>query len=112
METLWKFNQFTKPNSYSFCSHWLDLSQDKTHAADSQHMIESDFFKNLCLKTSIAWGNSIYKKWKQLDDTVSYKLHMCAATLDSTIFLLQEQIYNEAAKILGHLQPKKRNLAG
>ena len=108
---MWKFNQFTKTNNYSFCSHWLDLSQDKTHTADSQHMIERDFFKNLCLKTSIACGNSLDKKWK-LDDTVNYKLHMCAATLDNTISLLQEKIYTEAAKILGHLQPKKGNLVG
>ena len=33
----------------------LDLSQDKTHMTDSHHTTESDFLKNLCLKTPIAW---------------------------------------------------------
>ena len=37
----------------------LDLSRDKIHTTDSHHTTESDFLKNLCLKTSIAWGNSI-----------------------------------------------------
>ena len=36
---------------------------------------------------------------------------MCA-TLAETVSLLQESIYTEAANIFGHLQPKKRNLAG
>ena len=36
---------------------------------------------------------------------------MCA-TLAETLTLLQESIYNDAANIFGHLQPKKRNLAG
>ena len=36
---------------------------------------------------------------------------MCA-TLADTISLLEESIYTEAANIFGHLQPKKRNLAG
>ena len=34
------------------------------------------------------------------------------ATLADTLSLLQESIYNDAANIFGHLQPKKRNLAG
>ena len=76
----------------------LDLSQDKTHMTDSHHTTESDFLKNLCLKTPIAWGNSIDERWTQLDDKVSNKLHMCA-NLAETVSLL-------------HLQPKKRNLAG
>ena len=89
----------------------LDLSQDKTHMTDSHHTTESDVLKNLCLKTPIAWGNSIDERWTQLDDKVSNKLHMCA-TLAETVSLLQESIYIEAANIFGHLQPKKRNLAG
>ena len=36
---------------------------------------------------------------------------MCA-TLADTLSPLQESIYNDAANIFGHLQPKKRNLAG
>ena len=36
---------------------------------------------------------------------------MCAP-LAETVSLLQESIYTEAANIFGHLQPKKRNLAG
>ena len=36
---------------------------------------------------------------------------MCA-TLAETVSLLQESIYTEAANIFGHLQSKKRNLAG
>ena len=41
--------------------HILDLSQDKTHTTNSHHTTESDFLKNLCLKTpgGNAWGNSI-----------------------------------------------------
>ena len=89
----------------------MQMSQDKTHMTDSHHTTESDFLKNLCLKTSIAWGNLIDERWTQLDDKVSNKLHMCA-TLAETVSLLQESIYIEAANIFGHLQPKKRNLAG
>ena len=86
----------------------LDLSQDKTHMTDSHHTTES--VKNLCLKTPVAWGNSVDERWTQLDDKVSVKLHMCA-TLAETLTLLQESIYNDAANIFGHLQPKKRNVA-
>ena len=89
----------------------LDLSQDKTHTTDSHHRTESDFLKNLCLITPIAWGNSIDEQWAQLDDKASNKLHMCA-TLAETVSLLQESIYTEAVNIFGHLKPKKRNLAG
>ena len=90
----------------------LDLSQDKTHMTDSHHTTGSDFLKNLCLKTPVAWGNSVDERWTQLDDKVSVKLHMCA-TLAETRTLLQESLYNDAANIFfGHLQPKKRNLAG
>ena len=90
----------------------LDLSQDKTHTTDSHNATESDFLKNLSLKTPIAWGNSVDKRWRTLlDDKVSDKLYMCA-TLADTLSLLQESIYNDAANIFGHLQPKKRNLAG
>ena len=86
----------------------LDLSQDKTHMTDSHHTTESDFLKNLCLKTPVALGNSVDERWTQLDDKVSNKLHMCA----ETVSLLQESIDIEAANTFGHLQPKKRNLAG
>ena len=89
----------------------LDLSRDKTHTTDSHNATESDFLKNLSLKTPIAWGNSVDKRWTLLDDKVSDKLYMCA-TLADTLSLLQESIYNDAANIFGHLQPKKRNLAG
>ena len=89
----------------------LDLSQDKKHTTDSHDATESDFLKNLCLKTPIAWGNSADKRWTLLDDKVSDKLYMCA-TLADTLSLLQESIYNDAANIFGHLQPKKRNLSG
>ena len=89
----------------------LDLSQDKTHTTDSLHTTENDFLKNLCFKTPVAWGNSVEERWTQLNDKVSVKLHMCA-TLAETLTLLQESIYNDAANIFGHLQPKKRNLAG
>ena len=82
----------------------LDLSQDKTHTT------ENDFLKNLCFKTPVAWGNSVEERWTQLNDKVSVKLHMCA-TLAETLTLLQESIYNDAANIFGHLQPKKRNVA-
>ena len=37
----------------------LDLIQDKIHTIDSHHTTESSFLKNLCLKTPIAWVNSI-----------------------------------------------------
>ena len=88
-------------------SRLLDLSQDKAHTTDSHHTTEIDFIKNLCLKTPLAWGNSVDERWTQVDD----KLHMCA-NLAETLTLLQESIYNDAANIFGHLQPKKRNLAG
>ena len=39
----------------------LDLSQDKTHTTDSHNTTESDFLKNLSLKTPIAWGKSVDK---------------------------------------------------
>ena len=89
----------------------LVVSQDKTHTTDSHHRTESDFLKNLSLKTPIAWGNSVDERWTQLDDKVSDKLHMYA-TLAETVSFLQESIYTEAANIFGHLQPKKRNLTG
>ena len=85
----------------------LDLSQDKTHTTDSHHTTEIDFIKNLCLKTPLAWGNSVDERWTQVDD----KLHMCA-NLAETLTLLQESIYNDAANIFGHLQPKQWHLAG
>ena len=66
----------------------LDLSQDKTHTTDSHHTSQSDFLKNLRLKTPIAWGNSIDERWTLLDDKVSGNLHMCA-TLADTISLLE-----------------------
>ena len=78
---------------------------------DSHHTTESNFLKNLCLKTPIAWGNSIDERWTELDDKVSMKLHMCT-TLEETVALLQETIYTEAASIFGHLQHKTRRLAG
>ena len=89
----------------------LDLSQDKTHTTDSHHTTESHFLKNLCLKTPVAWGNTVDEWWTQLDDKISVKLHMCA-TLAETLTLLQESIYNDAANIFGHLQPKQWHLAG
>ena len=49
----------------------LDLIQNKTRMADSHNTTESDFRKNLCLKTPIAWCNSVDKQWTQLDDKVS-----------------------------------------
>ena len=48
----------------------LDLNQDKTHTTDSHHTSESEFLKNLSLKTPIAWGNSIDEQWTLLDDKV------------------------------------------
>ena len=78
---------------------------------DSYHATESDFLTNLCLKTPIAWGNSIDERWTQLDDKVSIKLQMCT-TLAEAVSHLQETIYTEAASIFGHLQQKTRRLAG
>ena len=89
----------------------LDLIQDETHTIDSHHTTESNFLKNLCLKTPIAWGNSIHERWTELDDKVSIKLHMCT-TLAETASLLPETIYTDAASIFGHLQQKTRWLAG
>ena len=88
--------------------HMLDLIQDKTHTIDSHHTTESNFLKNSCLKTQIAWGNSIHERWTELDDKVSIKLHMCT-TLAETVSPLQETIYTEAASIFGHLQQKTRH---
>ena len=88
-----------------------ELSQDKIHTTDSHHTSESHFLKNFCLKTSIAWDNSIDERWTLLDDKVSNNLHMCT-TLADVILLLQESFHTEAGNIFGHLQLKKRNLAG
>ena len=55
----------------------LDPIQDETHMTDSHHTTESNFFKNLCLKTPIAWSNSIDEQWTELHDKVRIKLHMC-----------------------------------
>ena len=119
IETLLKFNRFGKTNSYSFrpqhvtldsaedckvvledisfswCAtklQMLHLSKDKTHTTDSHHTTESDFLKNLCLETPIAWANSVDERWTQLDDKVSDKLHMCD-TLAETLTFLQELIF-------------------
>ena len=89
----------------------LDPTQDETHMTDSHHATESNFLKNLCLKTPIAWGNSIDERWTELDDKVSIKLHMCT-TFEETAALFQETIYTEAASIFRHLQHKTRRLAG
>ena len=91
--------------------HMLVLIQDKTHTIDYYHTTESNFMKNLCLKTPIAWGNSTDEQWTELDDKVSIKLHMCT-TLAETVSLLQETIYTEAGSIFGHLQQNTRRLAG
>ena len=80
----------------------LNLIQDKTHTIDSHHTTESNFLRDLCLKTPIAWGNSIDERWTELNDKVSIKLHMCT-TLAETVSLPQETIYTEAASIFGHL---------
>ena len=88
----------------------LDPIQNETHRIDSHHTTERNFLKNLCLKTPIAWGNSIDEGWTELDDKVSIKIHICA-TLAETVSLLQETIYTEAASIYGHLQQKTRRLS-
>ena len=59
----------------------LVLSQDRISMTDSYHTIENDFPKNLCLKKSIAWRNSIDLRLTQVDDEVSDKLHMCTTNL-------------------------------
>ena len=89
----------------------LDLSWDGTRMADSRHTAGSDFLKNLCLKSPIAWGSSIDERWTQLDDKVSIKLHMCT-TLAEAVSHLQETIYTEAASIFGHLQQRMGHLDG
>ena len=89
----------------------LDPIHDETHTTDLHCTTESNFLKNLCLKTPIAWGNSIDEQWTQLDDKVSIKLHMCT-TLAETVALLQEKICTEASSIFGHLKHKTRRLGG
>ena len=49
----------------------LDPIQDKTYTIDSHHTTESNFLKNLCLKTPIVRGNSTDEQWTELDDKVS-----------------------------------------
>ena len=89
----------------------MDLIQSKTQMVDSHHTTESNFLKNLCLKTPIAWGNSIDERWTELDDKVSIQLHM-RTTLVVIVSPLQETIYTETASIFGYLQQKSRRLAG
>ena len=69
----------------------LYLILDETHTTHSHHTTESNFLKNLCLKTPIAWGNSIDERWTQMDDKVSIKPQMCS-NLEQTVSLLQETI--------------------
>ena len=90
---------------------WISFRINKTHTIDSHHTIESNFPKNLCLKTPIAWGNSIDERRTVLDDKVSIKLHMCT-TLAETVSHLQETIYTEVESLFCHLQQKTRRLAG
>ena len=78
----------------------MDLIQGKTQMVDSHHTTESNFLKNLCLKTPIAWGNSIDERWTELDDKVSIQLHM-RTTLVVIVSPLQETIYTETASIFG-----------
>ena len=69
----------------------LDLIQDKTLTTDSHHISDSNFLMNFCLKTPIAWGNSVDVWWTQVDIIVSEKLHMCATLADhkpSSLFSL------------------------
>ena len=82
----------------------LDLNQYKTAAEDWHCTAESNFLKDLCLKTGIEWGNSIDELKAKQDEKVSEKLQMCAILVD-TLSFLQESIYT------GHLPPKKINLA-
>ena len=89
----------------------MDLIQDKTQMVDSHHTTESNFLQTLCLKTPIAWGDSIDERWTELDDKVSIQLHMCT-NLVVIVSLLQETIYTEAASIFGYLQQKSKRLAG
>ena len=90
---------------FLWCGKAPDAGAQLIHTTDLHHTTESDFVKNLCLKTSVAWGNSVDEQWTQLDDKVNVKLHICA-TLAETPTPLQESIY-DAANIFGHLQPKK-----
>ena len=89
----------------------LDLCQEKTHTTEPHHTADSDFLEDLRLKTPIAWGKMIDKRWVQLDEKVYANLHDCA-TVTESLSLLQETIYNEGANIFGHLQPKPRKLGG
>ena len=69
----------------------LDLIQDKTLTTDSHHISDSNFLLNFCLKTPIAWGNSVDVWWTQVDIIVSEKLHLCATLADqkpSSLFSL------------------------
>ena len=54
----------------------LERSQDNTHTTDSHLTSESDFLKNLYLKTPVAWGNSTGERWTLLGYKVSDNLHM------------------------------------
>ena len=89
----------------------LDPIQDETHTTDSHHTMNSNILKNLWLKILIPWGNSIDKRWAELDDKVCVKLHMSIA-LAETASLLHETIYFELASIFGHLKQKTRQLTG
>ena len=80
----------------------LDPIQGEIYTTDSHHTTESNFLKNLLLKTLIAWGNSTDERWTELDDKVSIKFCVCT-TLAETASLLQETIYTEAPNIFGHL---------
>ena len=60
---------------------------------------ESDFLKNFCLKTHIAWGNSIDERW-------THKLHMCA-TLAETVSSCKNQFILKLLIFLDILNQKR-----
>ena len=68
---------------FLWCGKAPDAGAQLIHTTDLHHTTESDFLKNLCLKTSVAWGNSVDERCTQLDDKVSVKLHICATLAET-----------------------------
>ena len=88
----------------------LSTSQENTHTVSSHLTKEKRLLEGFSMKTPIAWGKVNDDYWVQLHDIVYSKLKSCNS-LTERLNLLQNTIYNNAANIIGHSHPPKRNLA-
>ena len=81
--------------------------------ACSKHVLE---FTLVIFLRTCAWKHLLHGGTQLMNVGHNWMIKLVTnficATLAETLPLLQKSIYNDAANIFGHLQPKKRNLAG